>query len=73
MATSININDILSQVNQLDKEEQFKLLQRILALLKKSEVAKRDSPSLTSLAGLGREVWGSPTEIDKYIDEEREW
>ena len=73
MATSASINNILSQVNQLDKEEQFNLLQRIISLLKKSEVAKRDSPSLTSLAGLGREVWGNPTEIDKYIDEERKW
>lgn len=72
MAT-LNINDILSQVKQLDKEDQLTLLQRMAYLLKRREMKKATSTRLTSLSGLGREIWKSTGEIDKYIDEERQW
>ena len=73
MATSLNINDILSQVKQLDKEAQLTLLQRLASLLKKNESKKASSMRLTSLAGLGSDIWKSTTEIDNYIDGERQW
>lgn len=28
---------------------------------------------LTSLSGLGSEIWKSSNDIDNYIDEERQW
>jgi hypothetical protein len=37
MAASLNINNILSQVKQLDKEDQLTLLQRMASLLKRKE------------------------------------
>lgn len=73
MATSLNINDILSQVKQLDKEDQLTLLQRMAYLLKRRETKKTTSNPLTSISGLGSEIWKSADEIDKYIDEERQW
>jgi hypothetical protein len=73
MAASININDILSQVKQLDKEDQLTLLQRMAYLLKRRETKKTTSIRLTSLAGLGSDIWKSADEIDNYIDEERQW
>ncbi|MEO6455466.1 MAG: hypothetical protein ABIN97_15410 [Ginsengibacter sp.] len=72
MATSLNINDILSQVKKLDKEEQLNLLQRIEPLLKKTQVTKSSSLRLTSLSGLGSDIWTN-TDIDNYIDKERQW
>jgi hypothetical protein len=72
MPTSLNINDILSQVKRLDKEEPLNLLQRLVRLLRKTEIAKTSSLRLTSLSGLGSEVWRNAN-IDKYIDEERQW
>ncbi len=72
MPTSLNINDILSQVKRLDKEERLNLLQRLVLLLRKTEIAKTSSLRLTSLSGLGSEIWRNAN-IDKYIDEERQW
>lgn len=73
MAESLNINDILSQVKQLKKEDQLTLLQRIAYLLNRKEAKKAASANLTSLSGLGSEIWKSSVEIDKYINEERQW
>ena len=73
MAASLNINDILSQVKQLDKEDQLTLLQRMAYLLKRSETKKTKSVMLTSLSGMGSKIWKSADSIDKYIDEERQW
>lgn len=72
MAASLNINDILSQVKQLDKEDQLTLLQRLAALLKRTEATKTGSLRLTSLSGLNSEIWKSANDIDHYIDEERQ-
>ncbi len=72
MPTSLNINDILSQVKRLDKEELLNLLQRLVLLLRKTEIAKTPSLRLTSLSSLGSEIWRNAN-IDKYIDEERQW
>jgi hypothetical protein len=72
--SSSNINEILSQVRQLDKEDQLTLLQRIASLLKRTQTAKPTSSArLTSLSGLGSEMWKSTDDIDSYIDGERQW
>lgn len=73
MAASLNINDIFSQVKQLDKEDQLKFLQRLQSLLKRTEATKAASMRLTSLAGLGSEIWKSSNDVNRYIDEERQW
>ena len=70
MAASLKINDILSQVRKLDKEDQLNLLQRMVLLLKKSDETQK--PRLASLSGLGSEVWKG-TDIDGYVDGERAW
>ncbi|WP_247234590.1 hypothetical protein [Telluribacter sp. SYSU D00476] len=70
---SANLNDILSQVKQLDKEDQLTLLQRMAYLLKRGEATKTTPMRLTSLSGLGSEIWKNTDDIDRYIDGEREW
>jgi hypothetical protein len=72
--SSLNINDILSQVKQLDKDDQLTVLQRIASLLKRTQTTKNvSSVRLASLSGLGSEIWKSADDIDSYIDEERQW
>lgn len=70
---SLNVNDILAQVKQLDKQDQLTLLQRIASLLKRTQTTKTTSVRLTSLSGLGSEIWKSAADIDGYIDGERQW
>ncbi len=72
MASSLNINDIITQVRKLDKEDQITLLQRLVLLLKRTEMTKEAAVRLSSLSGLGSEMWKN-TDIDNYIDEERQW
>ncbi len=71
--SSLKINNILSQVKQLDREDQLTLLQRIASLLKSTQTTKTTSVRLTSLAGLESEIWKSTNDIDKHIDGERQW
>jgi hypothetical protein len=73
MAASININDILAQVKQLDMEDQLTLLQKMAYLLKRRESKNIPAASLTSLSGVGSEIWYNSDNIDKYLDEERQW
>jgi RecB family exonuclease len=72
MAASVNINDILSQVKELNKDDQHNLLHRLAHLLKKNEAEKNAPKHLISLSGLGSEIWKN-IDIDTYIEEERQW
>jgi RecB family exonuclease len=71
MPTTLNIKDILTQVRGLDKEDQFTLLERLVALVRKQDEPSNQS-SLLSLSGIGSDLWRE-TNIDQYIDEERQW
>jgi len=73
MAASLNINDILARIKQLDKEDQLTLLQRMVYLLKKKKEKKTTPTRLTLLSGMGSETWKNTDEINQYIDEERQW
>jgi hypothetical protein len=71
MPTALNIQDILSQVRQLGKDEQFTLLERLIALVRKGEKAPK-AAKLSSITGVGSEIWKG-TDIDGYIEHERQW
>jgi hypothetical protein len=71
MPAAINIGDILSQVRQLNKEDQLTLLEKIILLIRKKE-AKNKPANLSMLSGVGSEIW-SGTNIDDYIERERRW
>lgn len=66
-----NLNEILLQVNKLDKADQAILLKRITKLIKTNKSSIKSFP-LTQLCGLGSSVWRG-LDIDKYVDEERQW
>lgn len=71
MPTALNIHDILSKVKKLDKEEQLTLLERLVALIRKED-AQNKPTKLSKITGIGSKVWQS-TNIDEYIEQERQW
>jgi hypothetical protein len=71
MPTALNIQEILSKVKKLDKEEQFTLLERIVALIRKEDTQNKPT-KLSKISGIGSKVWQS-TNIDEYIEQERQW
>jgi hypothetical protein len=47
------------------------LLEKLVALISKNEAIK--SPAkLSKISGIGSEIW-KKTNIDEYIDQERQW
>lgn len=72
MGTSENVKDILSKVKSLNKEEQLSLLERLVLLVKKTERTSTSILKLTSLGGLGSELWKN-IDVDEYLNEERKW
>lgn len=72
MAVSTKVNDILLQAQKLDREEQLTLLEQLVQLVKMKQDNADQPVRLSMLRGLGSEVW-SNTEIDTYLNEERQW
>jgi hypothetical protein len=71
MSATSNLHDILSKVKELDKEEQLTLLERLVALIRKHETTSAPT-KLSKISGIGSKVW-EKTDIDDYIDQERQW
>ena len=71
MSATLNIQDILTRVKELDKDEQLTLLERLIALIKKGETIKTPT-KLSGISGIGSKIW-EKTNIEEYIDQERKW
>jgi hypothetical protein len=70
MDHTININQIVNEIEKLDYNDKITIMSRIVSLLKREEKS-RQSYSITEIKGLGKNVWGK-TNIATYIDSERE-
>ncbi|MCJ8166864.1 hypothetical protein MKJ04_18615 [Pontibacter sp. E15-1] len=70
-AKTVNIDTILNQVRQLDYMDKINLLERVISLIKKENVVK-EQVKLTSINGLGSEIWEN-MDLDKYVENERQW
>jgi len=68
MATA-NYRKIVTQVQQLELSEQFRLLKTLSNFIQ-HEVAAKPSRSILELKGLGKECWRK-IDIEQYIDQER--
>ena len=68
---SSNLNSILSEVKKLNKADRAILLKRISTIVQKDE-QPYEPAKLSQLSGLGYSLW-QDVDIDKYIDEERQW
>lgn len=71
MQTTLNIDDILYQVKKLDKKSQQILLDRLLMMVRQKK-EKSSQTMLSSIAGVGAEIWAD-TDIDEYLETERQW
>lgn len=70
MDSTININQIVNEIEKLDYNDKINIMSRIVNLLKREEISKQ-AYSITRLKGLGKNVW-QKTNIADYISEERE-
>ncbi|MEC3879944.1 hypothetical protein [Parapedobacter sp. 10938] len=71
MNADLNINTILTQAKKLDRADQLSLLGKLALLIRKSDAA-RNKVKLSSISGIGSSLW-SKTNIDEYIEQERQW
>ncbi len=70
MDHTLNINQIVSEIEKLDYNDKINILSRIANLLKREEKVHQIN-SITRLKGLGKNIWRT-TNSDTYIREERE-
>ena len=69
MDTSVNINQIVNQIEKLDYNNKISILARLVNLLKREGKVSHPS-SITSLKGLGKDVW-QKIDTASYISAER--
>lgn len=72
MSTSLNKHELLIEVKKLSKEDQLAFFQKFQQHFEKISNPQKPSFQLTSLAGLGSEIW-KDTDINQYLEDERQW
>jgi hypothetical protein len=71
MNAELGLNEILSQVKKLNKLDQATLLKKVKEIVGGKE--KINKPvKLSEISGVGASLW-SNTNIDQYVDNERQW
>ena len=70
MSTTININNIIQEIEALDYNGKINVMSKIVAMLKHS-TKENNSTNITNIKGLGKEVWQN-VNIENYISKERE-
>jgi hypothetical protein len=71
MDTELKLNKILLQVQKLNKFEQAALLKKISSLISGNKQSQKPV-RLIEISGLGSSLWHN-IDINKYVDEERQW
>lgn len=64
----IKRTELLAEIQKLTPEDQYKLLEELVLLLKNKSKEKHD---IEELKGLGKDIWSS-VDIDEYVNKERE-
>lgn len=70
MDSTININQIVNEIEKLDYNDKINIMSRIVNLLKREDKSHQ-AYSITRLKGLGKKVW-QKNDIAAYIANERE-
>lgn len=70
MDGTININQIVNEIEKLDYNDKINIMSRIVNLLRREDKSNQ-AYSITRLKGLGKNVW-QKTDIAAYIAIERE-
>lgn len=69
MDHTLNINQIVNEIEKLDYNDKINILSRIVNLLKREDKSQQVY-QITQLKGLGKNIW-SKTDIASYIEAER--
>jgi len=69
MVNTLSHSELLTIIQNLETDEQLKLLEE-LAIIVRSKVKKKKR-SILELEGLGKEIWES-IDAQEYVDRERE-
>jgi endonuclease III len=69
-----DISQIINLISGLDQEEKIRIIESVARMLadKRQEQHSHTIPKISSLKGLGAEIW-LKTNIDDYIQSERQW
>jgi hypothetical protein len=59
-------------VKELNKEEQLSPLQKLTSIITKDKTKPSSKAKLSEISGIGSKAWKN-TDIDKYVEEERQW
>ena len=70
MSSTININNIIQEIEALDYTNKINVMSKIISMLKHSQ-KETTSTSITKIKGLGKEIW-QDVNIETYINKERE-
>jgi hypothetical protein len=70
MDSTLNINQIVNEIEKLDYNGKIKILSKIAILLKREEKVLQKN-TITRLKGLGKNIW-KDTNPDTFIRQERE-
>lgn len=65
------VENILNQIKQLDYSGRMDILEKVIMLLKQEPVTK-EQVNISSISGLGSEIW-KYVDLDKYLADERQW
>lgn len=73
MERSVRVQNLLSQISELDYQSRLYLVERLIKQLrKKEEEVKFTSRRVTELNSLGSEIWKN-VDVDQYVEQERQW
>ncbi len=70
MEHTININQIVNEIEKLDYNGKINVMSRIINLLKREDKSQQEY-SITRLKGLGKNIW-QKIDIESYVVSERE-
>ena len=70
METTINLNQLVSEIERLDYSDKINILAKIVNLLKKEKKAHQ-AVSVTRLKGLGKNIW-QKIDANSYVSAERD-
>ena len=70
MAQTLNINQIVSQIELLDYNNKINILTKVVNMIKTNQSTLK-SESITNLKGLGKDIWVN-NDTDTYLATERE-
>jgi hypothetical protein len=62
--------EVLNRAQQLTPDEQIRLIEELLALIRDRQEPSEPRHSLLELRGMGKELWRS-IDVDQYIEQER--